>query len=60
MKKNLSSGWLLLIIAFITACLLWYVVIKEENPMTTVDLGRIPVSLANLEEAHNKGYAVYI
>ena len=60
MKKNLSSGWLLLIIAFITACLLWYVVIKEENPMTTVDLGRIPVSFANLEEAHNKGYAVYI
>lgn len=60
MKKKLSSGWLLLIIAFITACLLWYVVIKDENPTITVDLGRIPVSLINISEAHEKGYAVYI
>lgn len=60
MVKNTAGKWLLLILAFIMSCLIWYTVITNDDPRIRVSLGNIEVELLNGEQLHEQGLAYYV
>lgn len=60
MIKNTAGKWLLLILAFIMSCLIWYTVITNDDPRIRVSLGNIEVELLNGEQLHEHGLAYYV
>ncbi len=60
MSKNMTGKWVLLIIAFIMSCLIWYMVITSDDPRVNISLGNVEVELLNLDVLHEKGLACYV
>ncbi|MGN0293639.1 MAG: YbbR-like domain-containing protein [Lachnospiraceae bacterium] len=60
MSKKMTGKWVLLIVAFIVSCLIWYMVITNDDPRVNISLGNIEVELVNGDELHEKGLAYYV
>lgn len=60
MSKNMTGKWALFIIAFIVSCLIWYMVITNDDPRINISLGNIEVELLNGDQLHEKGIAYYV
>lgn len=60
MSKNMTGKWALLVIAFIVSCLIWYMVITNDDPRINISLGNIEVELLNGEQLHDEGMAYYV
>lgn len=60
MSKNMAGKWVLLVIAFIVSCLIWYMVITSDDPRVNISLGNIEVQLLNEDQLHEKGLAYYV
>jgi len=54
MKKD--HDFLLKILAFVVAVVLWFYVVSEENPEITYDLSSVPVKYLRMEKLSNSGY----
>lgn len=60
MSKKMTGKWLLLVVAFIVSCLIWYMVITNDDPRVNISLGNIEVELLNEDDLHNRGLACYV
>lgn len=60
MSRNMTGKWVLLVIAFIMSCLIWYMVITSDDPRVNISLGNIEVELLNEDVLHEKGLAYYV
>lgn len=60
MSKNTTGKWFLLVIAFIVSCLIWYMVITNDDPRVNISLGSIEVELLNGDQLHEEGLAYYV
>lgn len=60
MRKKLLKNWGLKLASLILAFILWFLVVKIENPTKTVTFNNVPVKLVNTEllEQQNKVYEV--
>lgn len=59
MANKKSNSWILLVSAFIVACLVWYMVVADTNPDISLHLGSQIVNMVNKEEGQIR-YAYYI
>lgn len=60
MSKNTTGKWVLLVIAFIVSCLIWYMVITNDDPRINISLGNIEVELLNGDQLREQGLAYYV
>ena len=60
MSKNMTGKWVLLVVAFIVSCLIWYMVITNDDPRVNISLGNIEVELLNGDKLHDRGLAYYV
>ena len=54
MSKNMTGNWVLLVVAFIVSCLIWYMVITNDDPRVNISLGNIEVELLNGDKLHDR------
>lgn len=60
MSKKMTGKWVLLVVAFIVSCLIWYMVITNDDPRVNISLGSIEVELLNKDDLHDRGLAYYV
>lgn len=60
MTKKVSGKWVLVVIAFIVSCLIWYVAITNEDARIKIPLGKIEVEFLNEETIYEQGLAYYV
>lgn len=60
MTTKSTGKWVVFGLAFTVACLIWYMVIANDDPRVTISLGNLPVTLKNGAAVHEKGLAYYV
>lgn len=60
MSKKMTGKLVLLIVAFIVSCLIWYMVITNDDPRVNISLGNIEVELLNEDDLHDRGLACFV
>lgn len=60
LQKMLTNNWMLKIVAFIVAAIIWLAVINVNDPTKTVTINNIPISIVNEEviTSNNQVYTV--